>query len=51
MTSYSIGDWVIRLKNMESLENKPLDGGDMVQYVHAMLEERVPSKNILVNKY
>jgi hypothetical protein len=36
---------------MDSLENNPLDGGDMVQYVHAMLEEGLPSKNILVNKY
>jgi hypothetical protein len=36
---------------MENLENNILDGGDMVQYVHAMLEEGVLSKNILVNKY
>jgi hypothetical protein len=36
---------------MESLKNTPLDGGDMVQYVHAMLEEGVFSKSILVNKY
>jgi hypothetical protein len=38
ITSWSISDWVIRLKNMED----PLYGSDMGEYVQAMLEEGVP---------
>jgi len=30
---------VIRIKNMEGVEGTPFDGGHMVEYVHAMLEE------------
>ncbi len=31
---------------MEGVENNPLDGGEMVEYVGGMLEEGVPLKNM-----
>ncbi len=37
---------MIKFESIEGVKKNPLDGGEMVEYVHAMLKEREHLKNI-----